>query len=81
MGNLDRFSDMLDIFILSFTITSWSENNQTLIKPISRADYASKRLGCVKATVHLIYWAISWRVIDHLVAVTKKQHVAGEKKH
>lgn len=55
MGNVERFSDMLDTFILSFNITSWSENNQTLIKPISRADCASKRLGCVKATLHLIY--------------------------
>lgn len=39
---LTDFLDMLDTFILSFSITSWSENNQTLIKPISRADYVSK---------------------------------------
>lgn len=40
-----------------------------------------KRLGCVKATLNLIYWAISWSVIDNLIAVRKKQHVVGEKKH
>lgn len=80
MGSIDIFSDMLDFF-QSYSITSWSEDNQTLTKPISRADYTSERLGYVKTPLHLIYWAISSSVVDYFIAVGKKQHVAGEKKH
>lgn len=54
MGNIDTFSDKLDFFP-TYGITLWSEDNWTLIKPISRADYASKILGCVKTPLHLIY--------------------------